>query len=481
MIDVVFGFDVEDPVNPNAYDALLRICRIFSEEGVSASLFIAGEKARTIRQRGRRDVMDAMAEHETCYHGNYWGEFPVPALEYGQDMDWDDAVDFALSVEAPGLHDVAEVTGQFPVAWCVHQAGWCPQMAYALKLAGVRCNAGGPRGWVMNWLSWGRSKCTLSSQPAWQQTVDPTRRGELKPPMDADAELASFQQQFEAMAQNQDFITVVGHPTCWVNADWGGLYEYAMLFRHGAPGPFSRPLTIRSAQTRSEQDAEAAFDFLRKQIRWLKSRDDVNLTSYSDLCDRDDELPAQWVTMEQTLSLAERMRGPLNHITDFGTSFSCADVLGLLTFACDYCWREGKWPEVLPVQRLLGPTEPPMAHNEPVTLTRENIFAGALAAYSIMMDERRIPGTLRASMHDVGPGTWLQALAEFVMKSVRDGDMPVSVTVQDAPQLPQCVDEPPIRDRRFGSSNRRPGLSIDPLWDIWSWQSWSYRPAVTRT
>jgi len=112
-----------------------------------------------------------------------------------------------------------------------------------------------------------------------------------------------------------------------------------------------------------------------------------------------------------------------------------------------------------------------------VTLTRENIFAGALAPYSIMMDERRIPGTLRASMHDVGPSIWMKVLANFVSNSLLDNDMPVSVTVDGAPTLPECVDEPPVKNRAFGSSNRRPGLSTDPLWDIWRWQSWSYRPA----
>ena len=92
MTDVVFGFDVEDPINESADDALLALCHIFSDEGVPCSLFVAGEKARVLRQRGRHDVIAAMRDHEIAYHGNYWAEFPKPALEYGQDMPWDDAV-----------------------------------------------------------------------------------------------------------------------------------------------------------------------------------------------------------------------------------------------------------------------------------------------------------------------------------------------------------------------------------------------------
>lgn len=52
MTDVVFAFDVEDVVHPESDDALLRLCRIFSEEEVPVSLFVAGEKART-RRRAR--------------------------------------------------------------------------------------------------------------------------------------------------------------------------------------------------------------------------------------------------------------------------------------------------------------------------------------------------------------------------------------------------------------------------------------------
>ena len=139
MIDVVFGYDVEDVYNPASDDAVMQIARIHAEEGVPASMFIAAEKARCMRERGRRDALDALAQHEICYHGNYWGDFPEPATRYGVRLPFDEAVEMALHVEARGLHDVAEITGQFPVAWCCHQAQQSLPMQYAMKLAGVRC------------------------------------------------------------------------------------------------------------------------------------------------------------------------------------------------------------------------------------------------------------------------------------------------------------------------------------------------------
>jgi len=480
MPDVIFALDVEDPVNEASDDAVLELCNLFCREDVPLSLFLAGEKARVLRQRGRRDVIEALSRHEICYHGNYWGDFPIPALEYGQDMTWDDAVAHALRVELPGLHDVAEITGQFPVAWCCHQAQQCPQLAYALKLAGVRCWAGGPRGWMMNWLSWPRSKCVVSLQGSWDNRVDPTRRDELKEPADVERDMWSMRVAYEALAERVDFICFAGHPTCFVTADWGGLYEYAVLFRDGGPVAYPRPSGIAHSQPRSAEDRAAALRFVRETVRWVKAQPDANITGYAALCALDEEPLVQWLSLPQMLEIAREAQAVLNYVTAFGMSFSPADIVGLLAFACQYCWHNGAWPERLPVQRLLGPTQAPLAQTGPVTMTREHLFAGALSCYATMMDHGRIPGVLRAGRVDVGPGTWLRALAQFVIQSRDTGELPLEVTVEEADTLPACVEEPAIGDRRFGSTNHRPGLSYEPLRELLRWQSWSYRPAMRR-
>ncbi|MCE5239473.1 hypothetical protein LLH23_13435 [bacterium] len=479
MIDVVFAFDVEDVVNPASDDAALRLSQIFTEEEVPCSMFIAGEKARTMRQRGRRDVLAALSQHEVCTHGNYWADFPIPALVYGQEMPWDKAVKYALSVELPGLHDLAEMTGQFPVAWCCHQAQQSAPLQYALKLAGVRCWAGGPRGWIMNWLSWPRSNCVISNQGTCQQRVDYLHFDRLKPPADPEADLRAVQEQFEAMAQTRSFISFAGHPVCFVTSEWA-LDEWAVLFRKGVHGPFPRPAHFAPQQPRSPEDQEAAYTFVRKLLRWIKGVGGVNLTNYTQLCERDEEDPVQWLTWEQVGELAQRVLADFNYTTAFGTSFSCADMLGLFCFAVDYAWRNHCWPDRLPVQRLLGPTEPPLHLDRPLTIKREDIVAGAAAQYAIMMDERRLAGRLKASFTDVGPAEFLHVLAEFIAQSQAQGDMPLEVSIPAMPLYPKVVDEPAITERRFGSTSSPAGLSHEKLWEMLRWQAWSYRPAVAR-
>jgi len=484
VTDVVFAYDVEDVYNPQSDDALLEICRIHAEEGVPASMFVAAEKARCIRERGRKDVLDALTNRdviEISYHGNYWGDFPEPATKYGAEMPFDEAVEFALHVEAKGLHDVAEITGQFPVAWCCHQAQQSLPQQYAMKLAGVRCWAGGPRGWIMNWLSWPRSNVVVGSQGSWGMDHDPLKPDEVKPVADREADLRAAQEDFEAKAARSDFLSLVGHPVCWVVREWSGLWDYATLFRHGSAGAYPRPRIHAPGRLRTPEDTQAALGHLRDLMQWLKSRDDVNLTNYAALCEREEEPDQQWITWEQLVSLARTMTDTLDAIEDFGTSFSPADVAGMLVFAVQYCYAHNCWPEQIPVQRLLGPVEEPLDARSGVTADRRSIFAGCKAAYAIMMDERRLPGKLRASFVDLGPAELLHLASGLVLGYEDTGELPESVTTGPLQKLPGVVETPTITDRRFGSSNVPPDFDFEPLWEMLRWQSWSYRPAVGST
>ena len=478
MTDVVFGLDVEDVYTPDSDDALLALCRIFADEGVSLSLFVAGEKARVMRQRGRKDVIEAMRPHEICYHGNYWGDFPEPATRYGVRLPFDEAVSLALSVESKGLHDVADITGQFPVAWCCHQAQQSLPMQYAMKLAGVRCWAGGPRGWIMNWLSWPRTNCTVSMQGSWAMEVDPLNRETPKEPADVEADLHHAQGTLERVAAGKDFVSFIGHPVCWVVSNWGNLYQYATLFRYGTAGPYPRPRPHITALRRSDADRRAAFEFTQKLLRWVKARTDLNVTTYSQLCDRDEEDPVLWITWDQLMTLAGQVTTKLDAVVQYGTSFSPADILGMLVFAVDYMWNHGKWPHSIPVQRLLGPTEEPLSNPKGVRIDRRGLIAGCLAAYSIMMDDRRVPGKLRASRVDVGPSELLHLLAKFVLASQETDKLLDEVSINAVPALPGVADTEVITDRRFGSSNMPVAWDMTHLWDMLKWQSWSYRPAV---
>ena len=257
------------------------------------------------------------------------------------------------------------------------------------------------------------------------------------------------------------------------------------MFRHGVAGAYPRPANFRPTQLRSPEDTAAALETVRLLLRWAKTQPDLSLTNYTQLCARDEEDPRQWLTFDQVVDLARQVLGQhvqapgrFTYLAAHGTSFSCADLLGLFVFAVQYCWQHGTWPDRLPVQRLLGPTEEPLNVGATITIPREDLLAGSLAAYAIMMAERRVPAKLRARFTDLGPAELLHALARLLVEASRAGKLPLDVEVPPVQPLPDVVNEPPLTERRFGSSHLPAGFDFSHLWDLLKWQSWSYRPAV---
>src|SRR6476659_7720428 len=59
-VDVIFWFDTEDYLLPADDDASKRLAEMLTERGIRATFKIVGEKARTLEQRGRQDVIDAL-------------------------------------------------------------------------------------------------------------------------------------------------------------------------------------------------------------------------------------------------------------------------------------------------------------------------------------------------------------------------------------------------------------------------------------
>ncbi len=132
MIYVSFWFDTEDYILPEADDAAKRIAEIFTERNVKATFKIVGEKAKLLEERGRNDVILAMAQHDIAYHTTNHSIHPTPS-EYSRDLGWHEGVQEFIAREGIGLDMLKDV---FNVgASCYGQPGgsWTPQSYAALR------------------------------------------------------------------------------------------------------------------------------------------------------------------------------------------------------------------------------------------------------------------------------------------------------------------------------------------------------------
>lgn len=108
MVYVTFWFDTEDFILPQADDAAKRLAEMFSKRSVKATFKIVGEKARVLEERGRDDVIYALAKNDMACHSTYHSVHPTPA-EYSRDLDWQEGVSEFVRREGPGLETLRHV------------------------------------------------------------------------------------------------------------------------------------------------------------------------------------------------------------------------------------------------------------------------------------------------------------------------------------------------------------------------------------
>jgi len=129
---VTFWFDTEDFILPEADDAAMRLAEMFAARNVQATFKIVGEKARVLEERGRDDVIAALAKNDIAYHSTYHSVHPTPS-EYCRDLTWQEGVSEFTRREGAGLRTLRKVFGVN--ASCYGQPGgsWTPQSYAALR------------------------------------------------------------------------------------------------------------------------------------------------------------------------------------------------------------------------------------------------------------------------------------------------------------------------------------------------------------
>lgn len=130
-------FDTEDYIEPSSDDAALRLAEGLRERGVRATFKIVGEKARVWMERGRYDVIRALAAHDIGYHTEFHSIHPAPA-EYLSRMGLlDGAAEFTRR-ERGGFLLLEKLFGLPPSCYGQPGNSWAPQVNVALREWGVK-------------------------------------------------------------------------------------------------------------------------------------------------------------------------------------------------------------------------------------------------------------------------------------------------------------------------------------------------------
>ena len=121
-------FDTEDIYYPPEFridDIPGWLAEIMTDTGVTGTFCTFGEKARTLKQRGREDVLEAMARHDLVSH--LQGNCRPLLTEILADKEWDDGVQAMDEFEDQVAEDFQHAFGRKPVALSRHNMYWAAQ------------------------------------------------------------------------------------------------------------------------------------------------------------------------------------------------------------------------------------------------------------------------------------------------------------------------------------------------------------------
>src|SRR5690349_10784614 len=133
---VTLWFDTEDYVLPQSDDAAKRVAEMLTRLGIKATFKVVGEKARVLEQRGRKDVIAALKQHEIGYHSNTHSQQPTIAV-YLQHAGWEDGSAEFYRRELQGVKDIERIFGVTPVCYGQPGSAWASQAYPALKRMGI--------------------------------------------------------------------------------------------------------------------------------------------------------------------------------------------------------------------------------------------------------------------------------------------------------------------------------------------------------
>jgi len=141
VTDIILSFDSEDYLTPQAADAEKWWAEALASRGLRGSFQLVGELVRTLRRRGRQDVLDAIAQHAIGFHTDRHSQPPTHP-EAVRDLSLAAGVAYVLRTEAPGLAALADAFGRWPASYCSPGDSWTPATLLAMARMGLKvfCN-----------------------------------------------------------------------------------------------------------------------------------------------------------------------------------------------------------------------------------------------------------------------------------------------------------------------------------------------------
>jgi hypothetical protein len=459
-VHLIFSFDSEDYETSAADDAEKWWAQTMSKHGVVACICVVGELARALRQRERKDVIDAMARHEIAFHSDMHSAHPTWA-EYLDECGWQDGVERVIREESRGIADVREVFGRYPSAWCKPGASWGPQVVHAMARMNVPVFCDSPFESARGEPLWYDNGLFLMYHASFDRYFH----------VPHSERLAQMKTDFAKLCEAHDgrCLVMYTHPCRLVTA------QFTDTFRHGKNPPREKwsPAPLRPQTEIAELQSD--FDAF---LKWATAQLYVELTTYRGLYAQY-EPPAKWLNAEQVLQLAA-LAPERNYQRIDGFYLSPAEQFGVLIRAAAASGEKRRLPEAIFVRRLLGPLETPPLDFSAFSLSADEFSDAARWVDAFSTECGCVPSRIRLGRGEVGPDAFMQAAADVLSEWGAKQKIPRAVNVRPGTEFPAITERDDFRRLKFKGSWTifPPDFEGNHVLEMVRLQAWTAKPAI---
>jgi hypothetical protein len=461
---MVICFDVEDYTSPESVgmdDIPKWEAEIMTEEGVTGSFFVIGEKARMLEKRGRTDVIKAMARHDIGSHTNFGSIHPT-VTEILENASWDEGIAKMLKNETIGFNDIERIFGQRPANLARHGGSYGPQLVAAL----AQMNAGyvyslvslpGHNAvWFCNTLNFhGSGDFGFFDNTYYQDSLfNPLfhRLDSLIPKKIKDLDVTAFFANHPSKVRSIQF--------------WDFNY-----YKGANPGPDE----WKTPELRPLESMKTAQKNFRRLVRYLRDRKDVELTTFRELKKLYGKQKDQ-ISAGRLKSIAEKILKEQAVVID--DDYNPAEIFTALAGALTEYKENGKLPETMHIIRPFGPLKMPPETPEISTVKKDDALNLAASAYEYIRKTNHLPPVQLLSEALVGTGSMLALFSKMYL-DISKGHLPDQLEIPPFPAYPEENEKQIIEEVAACKKwpVHREDLDMTKLIEMTRLQLWTLKPA----
>jgi hypothetical protein len=462
MVYVTFWFDTEDFILPQADDAAKRLAEMFIKRNVKATFKIVGEKAKVLEERGRDDVILALANNDIAYHSTYHSVHPTPS-EYSRDLDWHEGVSEFIHREGAGLETLRRVFGVN--ASCYGQPGgsWTPQSYAALHEFQIPLYLDET------------SHVNLNNRPFWYCGIltilelgDCVIRTGWTDESVRQA-CAKFDRVHEKLIrEGGGIISIYYHPCEFVHRQfWDGVN-----FARGANPPRSE---WKLPPLKSDEEQEQAFHAFETYLDHIVNHSGVRLVTAREIPSLyPDRVYSKPLMRSDVRSIAKAFQKQLSYVVLDGRIVSAAEGLLILSH---FVTNIGKGPQSkeITLEFAYGPASTPQRFITKGTFSWNAIQQAAQEFLDTVHTTKQLPSIIWVAGEPVRPEDFAVTLASLVTAERYSGNIPMQKGELEARKY-VAEDSP----RLWGWVIFPKGFNAPGMMEIAKLQAWTIKPATLR-